>query len=419
MQYKKITENNITYHLINTDRFKSLSIVFYLTKEFEQRDIVFGNFVCNNLMYSSKKYNTKNKIASKGEDLFGAKVSGSFGLTGKCTTMSFSLDFVNPKYTESKYMDESLDFLYEVVFNPNVKNGEFNKQYFNIIKKDAISNYNAIRENPNLFSSIEYAKLMFKGTPTAYPNIPDIDSINSVSPSNVYEYYTHLFDGTFNIDVCIFGEVEESIIDKIKDKFGFIKSNNKRLEFTTHSIYSGKENTKIDSLKYNQSRLYMGYKFDKMTKHEFNHVLKVYNTILGTMNDSLLFNIVREENSLCYSIGSYVTKYNPSLTIYAGINKCNYEKTIELIKKCVDCMNNKEMVSRLFDDSKKTINTYLNTYYDDENSQINYYYTGNYEHNEDVEELRENINKVTIDEVIELNNKIHLDTIYFMKGEGL
>ena len=82
-------------------------------------------------------------------------------------------------------------------------------------------------------------------------------------------------------------------------------------------------------------------------------------------------------------------------------------------------MSNKEIISRLFMDSKKTINTYLNTYYDDENSQINYYYTNNYEKNEDIEELRNNINKVTIDEVIALNNKIHLDTIYFMKGEGL
>ena len=63
--------------------------------------------------------------------------------------------------------------------------------------------------------------------------------------------------------------------------------------------------------------------------HEFNHVLRVYNTILGTMNDSVLFNIVREKHSLCYSIGSYYSKFNPSLTIYAGINKDNYEKESE------------------------------------------------------------------------------------------
>ena len=78
------------------------------------------------------------------------------------------------------------------------------------------------------------------------------------------------------------------------------------------------------------------------------------------MNDSILFNIVREENSLCYSISSYISRYNPALTIYAGINKSNYEKTLTLIKECVELMKDRKTLERLFDSAKKTINTYLN-----------------------------------------------------------
>ena len=148
-----------------------------------------------------------------------------------------------------------------------------------------------------------------------------------------------------------------------------------------------------------------------MNYHELYHVARVYNAILGSMNDSVLFNIVREENSLCYSIGSYVTQYNPSLTVYAGINKNNYKKTVELIKKC-----DKKTLERLFDSAIKTINTFINTYYDDVSNQINNYYSGKYEYIEDIEKYRESINSVTIDEVIELNKKIHLGTIYMLKG---
>ena len=135
------------------------------------------------------------------------------------------------------------------------------------------------------------------------------------------------------------------------------------------------------------------------------------------MNDSLLFNIVREEHSLCYTVGSYYSKYNPSLTIYAGINKVNYEESVKLIKECVNLMSDKATVERLFDSSLKTINTYLNNYYDDVTSQINEYYKKEFEETESVEELRSNINKVTIDEVINLNKKISLSTIYLLRGE--
>lgn len=417
MEYKKIVKNNITYHLINTDRFKTITVVLFFTKKFDKNDIVYGNFLTNNLVYSTKKYNTKNKIASLGEDLYGAKISSSFGINGKCETISFTLDFINPKYTENKYVDLSLNFLKEIVLNPNVNNKEFNKEYFEIIKNDAISNVRNIKDNPNLFASLEYSKIMYKGTPTSYSTIPSVKAINMVTRRNLYDFYEKLFDGTYRFDICILGEVENNFIEKVHNIFGHIKSNNKKYKFKINKKFYLKVTEKIDSLDFNQSKIYIGYKLDEMTFHEFNHVLRVYNTILGTMNDSILFNVVREANSLCYSIGSYVTRYNPSLTIYAGINKKNYDKTIKLIQECVSSMNDRKVLERLFSSAKKMINTYLNNYYDDSISQINHYFNSEFETLEDVEVTREKINEVTIDEVIEINKKIHLNTIYMLKGD--
>ena len=417
MEYKKIIKNNITYHLINTDRFKTITVTLFFTKDFNKNDIVYGNYLTNNLVYSTKKYNTKNKIVEHGEDLYGAKISSSFGINGKCETISFTLDFINPKYTEEKYMDLSLDFLKELLLNPNVSNKEFNKDFFEIIKSDGIASVKNIKDNPNLFASIEYAKIMYKGTPTSYSSIPTLEDIESVTPRKLYDFYESLFDGTYRLDICVLGEVDNEIIDKIHSMFGHIKSNNKKYKFKIESKFDLKVNEKIDSLDFNQSKLYIGYKLDPMSFHEFNHVLRVYNTILGTMNDSILFNVVREANSLCYSIGSYVTRYNPSLTIYAGINKKNYDKTIELIKECVESMSDKKVLERLFDSAKKMINTYINNYYDDSISQINHYFNGEFENLEDVEIAREKINEVTIDEIIEINKKIHLNTIYMLKGD--
>ena len=418
MDYKKIDKDNLTIHLINTSRFKTINVVVFFTREFNKNDIVYGNLLAYNMVYSSKKYNTKNKIAIHGEELYGAKVSSSFGLSGKLESFVFSLDFVNPKYTDSKYMKESLDYLKEVVFNPNVENEEFNLEYYNIIKNDIISKINSIKINPNLYAGIEYAKIMYDKTPTSYSSIPTLEELESIDNKKLYKFYKTLFDGSFKIDVCVLGEVDESIVNIIEDMFKGIKCNNKKMSLTINHKYKDEVIEKQESLHFNQSKLYIGYRLIDMSDHELNHVLRIYNTILGTMNDSILFNIVREENSLCYSIGSYVTKYNPSLTIYAGINKDNYEKTIELIKKCVDNMSDEKQVSRLFDSAKKTINTYLNNYYDDVISQINTYYNREFENVEDVETLRDNINKVTIDEVINLNKKIKLSTIYLLKGDN-
>ena len=54
----------------------------------------------------------------------------------------------------------------------------------------------------------------------------------------------------------------------------------------------------------------------------------------------------------------------------------------------------------------------------DVTSQINHYYVSEFEDIEDVETARENINKVTIEEVCKLNDKITLSTIYLLKGDN-
>ena len=418
MKYKKIIKDNLTYHLIETNRFKSVSIVSILTKEFDKKDLTYSTLLTSNLMYSSKKYNTKEKIASYTEDLYGAKVSASFQTIGSSCNYTFSLDFINPKYTDNKYLDKSIEFFKEVLLNPNIINNHFNDEYFDLIKKDNINNINSIKDNPSQYASIRYSSIMNKGTPLEYSNIPNIEDLEKITSKSLYDYYRELFSGKFKIDIFILGEVEDSIIEKIHDLFKNIKSNNEKITLSIKCKNHNKGKEVIDSLKYNQSKLYLGYVLDDLNYHEMNHVLKLYNTILGTMNDSVLFNIVREENSLCYSIGSYVSKYTSSLVIYAGINKTNYEKTVELIKKCVNDMSNKKVVKRLFESAKKTINTYLNNYYDDSIQQIDNYYLNEFEQIEDIETLRKNINEVSIDEVIELNKKISLSTIYMLKGDN-
>ena len=60
MEYKKILEDNYTLHLINSNRFKTLSVVVFLTKKYDKNDIASGVLLTKNMVYSTKKYNTKN-----------------------------------------------------------------------------------------------------------------------------------------------------------------------------------------------------------------------------------------------------------------------------------------------------------------------------------------------------------------------
>ena len=69
--------------------------------------------------------------------------------------------------------------------------------------------------------------------------------------------------------------------------------------------------------------------------HDDRYVIMALNTVLGNSMSSRLFQEVREQNALAYSIYSYVTSYRDAglLTIYAGTDPSNALQAIRLIMK--------------------------------------------------------------------------------------
>ena len=416
MEYKKIVNENNTIHVVESNRFKEMHIVLYFTKEINNKEIALGNLLCPNLTYSCKKYDSKSKIATRGEELYGAKVSAFFDNNGSAHNFTLGLQILNPKYTEEKYLDESLDFLYQVLLNPNVDGKGFNEEIFNIIKKDYINYVKSIKDNPNDYAGYLYDKIMYKGT-VIEKVIPDVKEIEEVTREKLYEYYKSLFNGDYKLDIVIYGEGAMYLVDKVNEKFKSIKSNNKKLDFNIKHKFNDKVTDKTKVTKFKQSKLLIGYRFKDLNDHELKHVIRIYNAILGSMNDSLLFNYVREKYSLCYSINSSYNRYDPVLTISSGINKNNYEEAKKRIFEVMELMKDKNIISKYFNQAKETLNTFINSYYDDIYAQINHYYYAEFDLVDEIEELRNNINNVTLDEVINLNKKLYLSVIFFMKGD--
>ena len=134
MEYKKIVKQNYNLHIINTQRFKTISLNIIFSNKFNKFDIPYLNLLIKNLISSTKKYKTSSSLAILGEELYGSSISTSFNIIGNIERIIISLDFLNPKYTEKIMIKKSIGFLNECLFNPNVVNSSFEEKYFNINK---------------------------------------------------------------------------------------------------------------------------------------------------------------------------------------------------------------------------------------------------------------------------------------------
>ncbi len=69
--------------------------------------------------------------------------------------------------------------------------------------------------------------------------------------------------------------------------------------------------------------------------HDDRYVISALNTVLGNSMSSRLFQEIREQNALAYSIYSYATSYHDTglLTVYAGTDPSNALEVVQLIMK--------------------------------------------------------------------------------------
>jgi len=93
------------------------------------------------------------------------------------------------------------------------------------------------------------------------------------------------------------------------------------------------------------------------TGDERNYALNVLNTILGGGSSSRLFQKVREEMGLVYSIYSYPTSFDDAglFTIYAGMSPDYLEKVVELILRETEAIRRLELAEGELERAKEQL----------------------------------------------------------------
>ena len=155
MKYISKDLNSYKLHLINTDKFKTVTVKVLFRSPIVKDKITIRNVLCDILLQSTLNYNSRRKISIKTEDLYSAHINNNVTRNGNYITSSFTLSILNDKYTEKDNMVESIKFLSEILFNPDVVDKKFNeKHYEGIVLYDKLrdENYEKFCRYPNLSS---------------------------------------------------------------------------------------------------------------------------------------------------------------------------------------------------------------------------------------------------------------------------
>lgn len=417
MNYKKEIYDNYTLHLIKTDKFKTVDVSIRLTKPFDKEEFAYLRLLEKMIRFNkTKKYNDITEISKELERLYNSNLMVKSYAQSKNMIFECGITMVNPKYTELNIYDGIFNLFEEIIFNQKINNNKFNEELFNNQKNNLIKNILNVKDEPQEYAGLRFEEIFFKNTVYAENNLKNINIFENLDNEKLCKVYTELFN-TNKVDIIVMGDYDEEIIKgKIKHFSKKIKQNDKSIKDLQINIKERKEKGYTKQIDASQSNLLIGCTIKGITEEERNYVLVLYNTILGCMNNSVLFVNVRELNSLCYHIGSIINKYTDTIIIESGINGKNFQLAYSLISKCLEDMKNEETIKPLIKNAKKTLEIAYNDFYDNKIKIMNYYYMNEFGYTPSIEERRKKVSECTIGKIIDLANKVKMKDIFLLEG---
>ena len=158
MKYRKITNHTYNLHIIKTKKFKTVTVQIYFKNKLEKEEITYRNLLLNVLCEATNKYPKKRLLEIATEDLYELGYHGSNYISGKYGIMGFDITFLNEKYTEKGMLEKSIDFLSQILFEPNINNSRtglsFDKNNFKISYNILKNGIKGVKERPSIYSKI-------------------------------------------------------------------------------------------------------------------------------------------------------------------------------------------------------------------------------------------------------------------------
>ncbi|MFJ7939910.1 M16 family metallopeptidase [Peribacillus sp. NPDC096622] len=314
--------------------------------------------------------------------------------------------FTSKEYTcyYAKVMDNhasyALEILADMFFNSTFDGEELKKEK-NVVYEE-IKMY---EDTPDDIVHDLLSKAVYENHPLGYPILGTENTLETFN-SDTLKKYVHDMYTPDKVVVSIAGNVDEKLIKEVESYFGSYQGGKDRLELVKPSFHENRITRKKDT---EQAHLCLGYNGLEIGNDK-TYSLITLNNILGGSMSSRLFQDVREQRGLAYSVYSYHSSYQDSgmVTVYGGTGTNQLDSLYETIQETLDTLKRDGITEKELRNSKEQLKGSLMLSLESTNSRMSR--NGKNElmlgEHRSLDDIIIKIDEVTEDTVNELANQI-------------
>lgn len=414
-------KKGIKMHCIKTDKFKTNLIAVFLTTKLNRENVTKNALVSTVLRRGSKNMQTQEDISKQMEEMYGASFDCGLDKTGDNQVLKFYIEVLNDNFlprTNEDLLESAVKNMLEIVFDPYTENESFKEEYVEQEKNNIQKIIEGKIDNKARYALDRCIEEMYKNQPFGLYKFGYIEDLKNLNGKNLYEYYKKLIDEC-KIDIFVSGNIDDEIEKKISENENIQKLVSREANYVQPMIANkeikDKENIVTESMEVTQGKLVLGLDVD-IDKEDLKYDTLIYNSLLGGTATSKMFQNVREKAHLAYVASSSYLRNKNNIFINCGIDIPNYEKALELIREQIEDMKKGDFTEEEIQNAKKGIIATIKTIEDEQDTEVSYYFGQELSNQKvSVKEYIEKIEKVNKKNIIDIANKITINTIYFLK----
>ena len=421
ISYQRVNiKEGIDLHLLRTSKFKTTMIKIFLQERLRKETAPMVALISYLVFRGTNTRPTTLEMMRYLEELYGADLATDVEKRGENQFLSISLEIINQHYLPggNDLFNEGLGFIMDVLTNPRSDGQKFDQEYFEqekaILRDDILSLIN----DKSKYANERCYQLMCPNEPFSIYKYGSIEELDKIENEQLYTYYRGLLESGA-IHIFVVGDVEENqVVSEVTRAFQGMKPRQSFVEEGNWKPAREVPQVIIEEDRIRQGKLAMGYRSDILRRSPEYPASLIFNGIYGVLPNSKLFMKVREEAGLAYYISTRMDSAKGILLVSSGIDSADMDKAVQLINEQLEAIRQGQVSEHELDSSKKAYRRYFLYFADDSEALIDSCMVEVSNGLDPVlEELILEMAETTVEDLQNIAKRIHLDTIYFLKGE--
>lgn len=311
-------DNGLRIVVENIDHVNSVSLGLWVENGSRNENAInngISHFI-EHMFFKGTSSRTSKEIAESIEDV-GGQINA---FTGKEATCFYTK-------TLDTHLDLSLEVLADMLFNSKFDEEDIEKE-----KGVIVEEINMSEDQPEDVLSDLHSEAIWGKDSISMPILGTIETVRSFTRQQLLDYISSYYIPENSV-ISISGKVNINDIERLVNKyFGNWNSTGKKI--TSYSAPSLLSNHLFRQKEIEQLHISLGMQGIEAGSDDVYPML-LLNNMFGGGAASILFQKIREELGVCYSIYSYMSSFKNTgvISIYSGLNPKYSTNVIELIKE--------------------------------------------------------------------------------------